>query len=224
MAQKFTNSAQEALQQAQSEAIRRDHQEIQPEHLLHALLTGGEEGGAIVPNTLSSAGVDTRALLARVEQALTRLPKVSGGSGQVYASPQLSRLLVLAEDEAKKMGDEFTSGEHFVLGLLSGSLKETPAAKSLADAGLKRDIYLKAIEKTRGGAKIQDAEPEGKYKALEKYCRDLTKLAREQKLDPVIGRDEEIRRVIQVLSRRTKNNPVLIGEPGVGKTAIVEGL
>ena len=225
-APKMTHSAQEALQQAQNEAIRRDHQELQPEHLLFALLSGegGGEGGTIVPDVLELCGVKPTTLRSKVDALLSRLPKVTGGAGQIYASSQFNRIVVLAEEEAKKLGDEYVSDEHFLLALTQSSLKDTPAAKALVEAGLKRDALLKAIDKIRGGAKIQDAEPQGKYQALKKYTRDLTALANEQKLDPVIGRDEEIRRVIQVLSRRTKNNPVLIGEPGVGKTAIAEGL
>ena len=224
-AQKFTNSTQEALQQAQAEAIRRENQEITPEHLLHALISEDEEGTAIVPNVLKVCGVDVPSLQIQIKSALDRISKVSGsGAGQIYPSPAFSRLLVFAEDEAKKLGDEFVSGEHVLLALLSPRLLDSPASRLLIQAGARRETILDALKKVRGGERIQDAEPEGKYRALEKYCRDLTALARKQKLDPVIGRDEEIRRVVQVLSRRTKNNPVLIGEPGVGKTAIAEGL
>ncbi len=222
MAPKFTNSAQESLQQAQSEAIRREHQELQPEHLLSAMLQGDEE--AVVPNILQLAGVSLPALKQAVDSSLVKLPRISGGNGQIYASTAFNRCLVLAEDEAKKRGDEYVSGEHFLLALLSSQLKDSAAGKALSSSGLTKGKVEQAIEKTRGSSKIQDPEPEGKYRALEKYCRDLTELARNQKLDPVIGRDDEIRRVVQVLSRRTKNNPVLIGEPGVGKTAIAEGL
>lgn len=218
---KFTNTAQEAIQQSQSEAIRREHQELQPEHLLHALIQDSESA---IPNILQLAGVQTDALAKRVDGALERLPRVSGGNASIYASTAYNRVLVLAEDEAKKHGDEYVSGEHFLLAMLGSQLKGSPVWKALTESGLTRDALSKAIEKVRGGAKIQDPEPESKFRALEKYCRDLTASARQQKLDPVIGRDEEIRRVVQVLSRRTKNNPVLIGEPGVGKTAIAEGL
>jgi ATP-dependent Clp protease ATP-binding subunit ClpB len=223
MATQFTVSAQEALQQAQAEAMRRDHQELQPEHLLHALVAS-EDGSGIVPNVLKIAEVDLLALKRKLEESLEKLPKVSGGTGQIYASHAFNRVLALAEGEAKKLGDEYVSGEHFLQSLLSSQLKDTAAARVLKNLGLSPESLLSAMKQVRGGAKIVDAEPEGKYKALEKYCRDLTELARKQKLDPVIGRDEEIRRVVQVLSRRTKNNPVLIGEPGVGKTAVVEGL
>lgn len=226
MAPKFTHSTQEALQRAQAEAIRRENQEIQPEHLIYALVSPGEgeAESSIVNNVLELAGVQTQVLKGRLEEALNRLPKVSGGGGAIYTSSLLNRIMVLAEDESKALGDEYVSGEHFLLALFKAQFKETPAAQALVQQGLKKETLLQAIQKIRGGAKIQDPEPEGKYRALEKYCRDLTDLARKQKLDPVIGRDDEIRRVIQVLSRKTKNNPVLIGEPGVGKTAIVEGL
>lgn len=224
MAAQFTHSAQEALQQAQAWAIRKNHQEIHPEHLLLALMDHAEGESSHAANLLELAGVNLAALKKRLTDALLKIPQVSGGNGQVYASSLLNRLLVLSEDEAKKMGDSYISPEHFLLSLYSSQLRTTPAAQALRESALSEDSLKTAIEKTRGGSKIQDPEPEGKFKALEKYCRDLTKLAHQQKLDPVIGRDEEIRRVIQVLSRRTKNNPVLMGEPGVGKTAIVEGL
>jgi len=224
MAPKLTHSAQEALQQAQSEAIRRDHQELHPEHLLYALVHSEEGQEAVVPNILQIAGVSLSALRSRLKNQLEKMPKVSGGSGQIYATPLVNKILVLAEDEAKKLGDEYVSGEHFLLAMLMPTLKDSEAAKILVGSGLKTEVLLKSIQQIRGGSKIQDPEPEAKYRSLEKFCRDLTALARQQKLDPVIGRDEEIRRVIQVLSRRTKNNPVLIGEPGVGKTAIAEGL
>ncbi len=225
MAPKFTNKCQEALQNAQSEAIRREHQELTPEHMAWALVAeGADEGG--VGNILELAQVNLPALKSRLQSELSRLPRVSGSgaSGQVYPSGPLTRLIVAAEDEAKKLGDEYVSGEHFFLGALSGSLAQSNLGKILVESGLKKGELTSAIQKTRGGARIQDAEPEAKMNVLKKYCRDLTELARQQKIDPVIGRDEEIRRVIQVLSRRTKNNPVLIGEPGVGKTAIAEGL
>jgi ATP-dependent Clp protease ATP-binding subunit ClpB len=223
MSAKLTSSAQESLQQAQAEAIRRENQELTPEHLLLALVRDESES-AIVPNMLKAAGLNLPALQAGAETALKKLPRISGGGGQIYPSPALSRVLVLAEDEAKALGDEYVSGEHFLLALFHSQLSGSPARKALADGGLTKEKLLQGIKSIRGNSRIQDAEPEGKYRALEKYCRDLTSLARNQKLDPVIGRDEEIRRVVQVLSRRTKNNPVLIGEPGVGKTAIAEGL
>ena len=222
MSSKFTNRFNEVLQRAQAEAIRREHQEVLPEHLLLALMEDGEEGGQ--GSLLELAGANLEALRKRLLSSLESAPRVSGGNGQVFASGHLNRTLVMAEDEAKKLGDQFVSGEHAILALFSSQLKSTPAALALASGGLTRQSVLDAIKKVRGGAKIEDADPEGKFRVLEKYTRDLTDLAKKQKLDPVIGRDEEIRRAIQVLSRRTKNNPVLIGEPGVGKTAIAEGL
>jgi ATP-dependent Clp protease ATP-binding subunit ClpB len=226
MTQKMTSRTQEALQQAQAEAIRREHQELQPEHLLYSLLRTDDSSGEppVAASILELAGVNLPALEKTLQTALRRLPQISGGSGQIYPSPALTRWLVLAEDEAGKMRDEYVSGEHFLLALFNPQLQASPLAKTLVDAGLTRNKLEQAVKKARGGTRIEDAEPEAKMQVLKKYCRDLTALAREQKLDPVIGRDEEIRRVIQVLSRRTKNNPVLIGEPGVGKTAIAEGL
>jgi ATP-dependent Clp protease ATP-binding subunit ClpB len=231
---KFTNSAQTILQAAQAEAIRREHQELHPEHLLSAMIAedlGGSEDAdegadsAVAADLLQAAGVSLPALRTRVDSALRSLPRVSGGGGQIYTSANLSRVMVLAEDEAKRLGDEYVAPEHFLLALLSRQLKGTPAARALEDGGVRHESFLKVVQKTRGGGAPGEAGASGgKLKALEKYTRDLTQLAGEKKLDPVIGRDEEVRRVVQVLSRRTKNNPVLIGEPGVGKTAIVEGL
>lgn len=224
MAAKFTSSTQEALQQAQAEAIRKDHQELQPEHLFYAFLSSSGDEGGVVSNILQLAGANLKAMKSRLEQSIAKLPKVTGGTGQIYASNLFNRWMVLAEDEAKKMGDEYVSGEHFLLALFSSQLRSSVATQTLTEGGITPDKIRAAMKQIRGNEKIQDENPEAKYRALEKYCRDLTDLARKQKLDPVIGRDEEIRRVVQVLSRRTKNNPVLIGEPGVGKTAIVEGL
>jgi ATP-dependent Clp protease ATP-binding subunit ClpB len=225
MAPKFTQNAQLALQEAQYEAIRRENQEIQPEHLLYALINA-DAGSAEnwVPNTLEIAGANLTAIRFNLDREIEKIPKVSGGNGQTYASSLLSRLIVFAEDEAKKLKDEYISVEHFVLALFHKQMKDTSSYKVLTESGLNHQKLLEALKKVRGNEKIQDPEPESKTKVLEKYTRDLTSLAQKNKLDPVIGRDEEIRRVIQVLSRRTKNNPVLIGEPGVGKTAIAEGL
>ena len=196
MAPKYTHSAQQSLQQAQSEAIRRDHQELLVEHLLYALVGGGDQDDddeSIIPNILKLAGVSLTDLKAQLNTLLERLPKVTGGSGQIFTSSGLTRLLVLAEEEAKKLKDEYISGEHFLLAALSSRSADAGAAKALTAQGMTREALLAAIQKTRGGAKIQDPEPKGKYRALEKYCRDLTQLAQNQKLDPVIGRDEEIR-------------------------------
>ncbi|MFU8819325.1 MAG: ATP-dependent chaperone ClpB [Desulfurivibrio sp.] len=217
---KFTMKSQEAVQEAQSLAQSLQHQELQPEHLLKVLLDQPE--GVIAP-ALQKMGVSRERLLAEVETLLGRLPKVSGGgSGQLYASPSLQRLLDRSFKVADGMQDEYVSQEHLVLALLDD--KDTAAAKALIKAGVSREAFLKALVAVRGSQRVTDPNPEGKYQALEKYARNLTDVARQGKLDPVIGRDDEVRRVVQVLSRRTKNNPVLIGEPGVGKTAIVEGL
>jgi ATP-dependent Clp protease ATP-binding subunit ClpB len=226
MSAQYTQSFQAFLQAAQSEVIRRENQELQPEHMLAAFLSSqeGESDEASILHLFELAGVNLKALRPRVESALKAFPKVSGGSGQIYASGSFNRMMVLAEDQAKKLGDEYLSAEHAVGALLLPAFSGSPAAKLLAESGLTAANWSKAIQQARGGARIQDPEPESKYKILKKYCRDLTEAAAKQKLDPVIGRDEEIRRVVQVLSRRTKNNPVLIGEPGVGKTAIAEGL
>ncbi|HET98556.1 MAG TPA: ATP-dependent chaperone ClpB [Desulfurivibrio alkaliphilus] len=217
---KFTVKSQEAVQEAQSLAQSLQHQELQPEHLLKVLLDQPE--GVIAP-VLQKMGVGRQQLAAEVETLLGRLPKVSGGgAGQLYASPSLQRLLDRAFKVASEMQDEYVSQEHLVLALLDD--KDTGAAKILIKAGVSREAFLKALVAVRGSQRVTDPNPEGKYQALEKYARNLTDVARQGKLDPVIGRDDEVRRVVQVLSRRTKNNPVLIGEPGVGKTAIVEGL
>ncbi len=224
MTTQFTRSTQEALQKAQAEAIRRSHQELQPEHLLSALSEGEQDQFSIVSNILELAGVNVKEFRKQLSDRLDRLPKVSGGGAQIYTSHLFNRWMVMAEEEAKKLGDEFVSGEHFLLGLFSSQLKDSDVTRLVSQRGVGIEQIKKAMLQIRGNSKIQDEEPEGKYRVLEKYCRDLTDQARKQKLDPVIGRDEEIRRVIQVLSRRTKNNPVLIGEPGVGKTAIAEGL
>jgi ATP-dependent Clp protease ATP-binding subunit ClpB len=214
---KFTVKAQEAISAAQDLARRQDHQAIEPEHLLQALL---EQTDGIVVPLLQKVGTDPALVADRVADALTRLPKVSGGDN--YPSQRFLKALDRAEDEAKKLKDEYTSTEHLLLALTqerSGSVGEI-----LKSSGITRDRVLAVLKDVRGGARVTSENPEASFQALEKYARDLTEEARKGKLDPVIGRDEEIRRVIQVLSRRTKNNPVLIGEPGVGKTAIVEGL
>jgi ATP-dependent Clp protease ATP-binding subunit ClpB len=217
---RFTEKSQQALQQAQALAERRQNQAIEVEHLAAALL--GEPSG-LASAILSAAGIAPQAVRAAIEKELEKLPQVSGGgsAGQAYVSPRLGRVLRQAEDEAKQLKDEYTSVEHIVLALLEDA---GATGKALRAAGLRRETLMEALRKVRGSQRVTSQNPEGTYQALEKYGRDLTKLAAQGKVDPVIGRDEEIRRVIQVLSRRTKNNPVLIGEPGVGKTAIVEGL
>jgi ATP-dependent Clp protease ATP-binding subunit ClpB len=215
---KLTTKSQEALQQAQGLAEKRNHQAIDVEHLLFALI-GQKEG--VVLALLQKLGLPAGTLVERLQKALDRLPQVTGGAGQSYITPRLKKLIESAEAEAEALKDEYVSTEHLLLAMVQDGGE---AGKILKDLGASRDKILHALVGIRGAQRITDPNPEEKYQALEKYGRDLTDLARKGKLDPVIGRDDEIRRVIQVLSRRTKNNPVLIGEPGVGKTAIVEGL
>ncbi len=218
---KPTERAQEAMSSAARIADERGNQVIEPVHLLVALL--GERDGIVVGPVLERAGADLARVQAGVEAALGRLPEVRGASAAT--GPQLSgsfrAVLRRAGQEAEALGDEYISTEHLLLALVE---EASPAREALAQGGVTRDGLLGALQQIRGSARVTDANPEGKYQALEQYGRDLTEIAERGKLDPVIGRDEEVRRVIQVLSRRTKNNPVLIGEPGVGKTAIVEGL
>jgi ATP-dependent Clp protease ATP-binding subunit ClpB len=215
---KLTTKSQEALQQAQSLAEKRNHQAIDVEHFLFALL-GQKEG--VVISLLQKLGVPVTSLTDRLQKALDRVPQVTGSTGQAFITPRLKKTIEAAEAEAESLKDDYVSAEHLLLAMLQDS-GET--GKILKELGVSRDKILNALVSIRGAQRITDPNPEAKYQALEKYSRDLTDLARKGKLDPVIGRDDEIRRVIQVLSRRTKNNPVLIGEPGVGKTAIVEGL
>ena len=218
---RFTEKLQEAIRAAQSKAVRYGHQQIDVEHLLAALL---EQEGGLAPSILLKAGLPLDSLARRLEAELDRMPKVSGPSGgpdQVYVTGRLNRLLTAAEDEARALKDEYISVEHVLLAAMDD---KGAAGRLLKEFGLTRERLMQALREIRGSQRVTSQNPEVTYEALERYGRDLTKLASQNKLDPVIGRDEEIRRVIQVLSRRTKNNPVLIGEPGVGKTAIVEGL
>jgi ATP-dependent Clp protease ATP-binding subunit ClpB len=216
---KLTMRSQAALEGARQQAIGRNHQTVEPEHLLLALLSDPE--GVVYP-LLHALGVAPKPLRDRVDAELDRQPKVyAPGAAEVRVGPALATVLDAAFREAEALTDEYVSTEHLLLALLEGS---SPAARTLRDAGVLRDGVLAALVEVRGRQRVTDQNPEDKYQVLERYGRDLTDLARRGKLDPVIGRDEEVRRVIQVLSRRTKNNPVLIGEPGVGKTAIVEGL
>jgi ATP-dependent Clp protease ATP-binding subunit ClpB len=219
---KLTEKSQEAIGQAQSLAQRQGHSQIDVEHLAVALLA--QEGG-VAARVIEKAGVSPASLMQRLQGALDRLPRVSGPgarSQQVYISARLNDALNTAETAAQQMKDEYISGEHLLLALVE--VPDGPLAEVFRAAGLTRDKLLEAAAAVRGGQRVTSPTPEGTYEALEKYGRDLTAAAQQGKLDPVIGRDEEIRRVIQVLSRRTKNNPVLIGSPGVGKTAIAEGL
>ncbi|HEY1083434.1 MAG TPA: ATP-dependent chaperone ClpB [Prosthecobacter sp.] len=219
--EKFTVKLQEAFNASQSVATRHGHQELKPAHLLAALLE--QEDGITTP-LFQKAAVSPEAvaqLKAQIPALLTRQPKVSGGSGNLYLSGGFRELMTKAEDEQKKLKDDFLSVEHVLLALLK---TKSEVSDLLKQAGLTYDTVSKALQAIRGSQRVTDQDPEGKYQTLEKYGTDLTARARKGKIDPVIGRDEEIRRVMQVLSRRSKNNPVLIGEPGVGKTAIAEGL
>jgi ATP-dependent Clp protease ATP-binding subunit ClpB len=216
---KFTIKSQEAIQESQAIAERLGHQEIKPEHLLSTLLE--QKDGVIIP-VLQKMGVNLDTLKAEVNSLLEKMPKVSGeGFGQVYASQQFKKVLDLSFNLASNMQDEYVSQEHLFLALLS---EKGTVADLLQKHSVNKNAFLQALVSIRGNQRVTDPNPEEKYQALEKYARNLTDVAKKGNLDPVIGRDDEIRRVIQVLSRRTKNNPVLIGEPGVGKTAIVEGL
>ena len=218
---RFTEKLQEAIRAAESMAGRYGHQQIDVEHLLAALL---EQPGGLAASILQKADANPETLGQRLEAELDRLPKVSGPAGapgHVYVTPRLNKLLARAEEEARQLKDEYISVEHVVLAALDD---RGAAGRLLKELGLTRERVMQALREVRGSQRVTSPNPEATYEALERYGRDLTRLASQGKLDPVIGRDEEIRRVIQVLSRRTKNNPVLIGEPGVGKTAIVEGL
>src|SRR5476649_1269259 len=219
---KFTIKSQEAMQQATELASQNGNPELQTIHILAALLQDRE--GIVIP-VLTKLGANPADVLSHVTERITHLPKVSGG-GVVDARLSSSAQTVIEQafKEADKFKDEYVSTEHLLLAIAEDKDKGNEAKKILAQAGITYDAILKALTTVRGSQRVTDQNPEGKFQALERYAKDLTELARRGKLDPVIGRDEEIRRVVQVLSRRTKNNPVLIGEPGVGKTAIVEGL
>ncbi|HVO60685.1 MAG TPA: Clp protease N-terminal domain-containing protein, partial [Terriglobales bacterium] len=216
---KLTVKSQEAVQRASQVAAEHGNPEVLPVHLLAALI---EDGEGIVPPVLEKIGIGPQAVLNDAFNEISRLPQVSGAAAQPNISQPLNQVLDSAFKEADKFKDEYVSTEHLLLAITN--LKRDPAPDILARYGATYDAILRALTAVRGSQKVTDQNPEGKYQALERYAKDLTELARRGKLDPVIGRDEEIRRVVQVLSRRTKNNPVLIGEPGVGKTAIVEGL
>lgn len=220
---KFTIKSQEAIQAAQAKAIRYGQMEVDGEHLFLALL---EQSDGLVPRLLQRMEVPVERMRERVEQELERRPKISGPGvepGRVYISQRLSRLLLKAQDEAQRLKDEYVSAEHILLAFLEeGTI--TPAGRILKEFNVNRDAFLQSLTAVRGHQRVTSASPENTYEALQKYGRDLVAEARSNRLDPVIGRDAEIRRIIRILSRKTKNNPVLIGEPGVGKTAIVEGL
>ena len=216
---KLTKKSEQAMAQAQVRATELGNPEVQPVHLLLALV---EDREGVIPSVLGKIGIPIEKLENDLHQIEEKLPRVAGSSSQPGVSQALNKVLDQAFHEIANFKDEFVSTEHLLLGIIH--LKGDPARDALVAAGITKDIFLKGLTSVRGSQRVTDQNPEGKFQALEKYAKDLTELARRGKLDPVIGRDEEIRRVIQVLSRRTKNNPVLIGEPGVGKTAIVEGL
>ncbi|MEU8788229.1 ATP-dependent chaperone ClpB [Streptomyces sp. NPDC048643] len=220
---RLTQKSQEALQEAQTAAVGMGHTEVDGEHLLLALL---DQDDGLIPRLLQQAGIEPKELRAAVREELSRRPKVTGpgaAPGQVFVTQRLARVLDAAEREAKRLKDEYVSVEHLLLALTEES-SSTAAGRLLEQAGITRNSFLSALTQVRGNQRVTSADPEASYEALEKYGRDLVIEARSSRLDPVIGRDAEIRRVTQILSRKTKNNPVLIGDPGVGKTAIVEGL
>ncbi len=217
--EKMTRKSQEAMQSAALMAERRGHPAVEPEHLFTTLLQQSE---GIVPRLLEKAGASPKGMLVDLDSALQKMSKVSGGSSKVLPSQRLIKIFTAAQNEALAMNDAYISTEHFLLAALKGS--DSEMATLFKKNGIKISQVEAAIKSTRGNQNVTDDDPENKFEVLAKYARDLTALAAEGKLDPVVGRDEEIRRVIQVLTRRTKNNPVLIGEPGVGKTAIAEGL
>ena len=214
---KFTQKSLQAVQSCERIALEYGNQEIEQEHLFYALLT---QDDSLILKMMEKMGIDKNVIVNRAEEALGRRPKVQGG--QQYVGQNLNNALIHAEDEAKQMGDEYVSVEHLFLSIMKYANKEMKAL--FKEMGIKRDDFLKALSTVRGNQRVTSDNPEATYDTLNKYGTDLVERAREQKLDPVIGRDGEIRNVIRILSRKTKNNPVLIGEPGVGKTAVVEGL
>ncbi|MEW5721410.1 MAG: Clp protease N-terminal domain-containing protein, partial [Chloroflexota bacterium] len=216
---KLTEKAQEAVLAAQELAQNNQHAQIEPEHLCVALLT---QADGVAPQIVGALGANAESIAQQFGAELARLPKVYGAAQQTGASPRLGRVLENSTQQASNLKDEYVSTEHLFLALLDHA--DGATARILRGANITRDAVLKALAQIRGNQRVTSQNPETTYQALQKYGRDLTDLARKGKLDPVIGRDEEIRRVMQILSRRTKNNPVLIGEPGVGKTAIAEGL
>lgn len=217
--EKFTIKAQEAIGTAQQLVMENGQQQLEVEHVLMALL---EDREGVVPTVFKKMGVQIEGLQNQLTTIIEKMPRVQGGSGQIFASGNFNKLLNQAMQEAKNLKDEYVSTEHLLIAM--AEMKGTDVFRLLNSKGVTKNNILQALKDVRGKQRITDQNPEGKYMALDRYARDLTELSRQGKLDPVIGRDEEIRRVLQVLSRRTKNNPVLIGDPGVGKTAIVEGI
>lgn len=217
--EKYTENARQAIVECQNIAVSEGNQEIQVEHLALALLM---QRDGLIPKLINAMGIDLALIIGELEEEIQRLPKVSGGADNVYASRRFSQVVLAAEQESTKFKDEYVSVEHLFLAIMDE--RDGKAARILTKNGLHKDDFLKALTMVRGNQRVTNQNPENSYDALNKYGRDLVQLAKEGKMDPVIGRDAEIRRTIQILSRRTKNNPVLIGEPGVGKTAVVEGL
>ena len=221
--ERFTTRSREAVQEAQAQALRRGHQQVDAEHLLHALV---RQSDGLIPRLLDACGADGAAIGHDLEVELDRRPTVGGPAaeaGKLYLTQRLGELLVRAEDEAKTLEDDFVSVEHLVLAMLAGR-PGSDATDILKKHGVSRASFADALTHIRGAQHVRSQDPESTYEALSRYGIDLVEAAKDGKLDPVIGRDEEIRRAIRILSRKTKNNPVLIGEPGVGKTAVVEGL
>ncbi|MEL7061023.1 MAG: Clp protease N-terminal domain-containing protein, partial [Acidobacteriota bacterium] len=219
----LTQKSQEAVQAAQDRAVTFGHQQVDVEHLVAVLI---DDAGGLVPRLLERMDVPVEAVRAELSRALERRPRVTGPGaepGKIFVTERLQRLLLAAQDAAKRLRDEYVSVEHLALAVLEEG-PDTDAGRILSSHGVTPDVFLQALVAVRGNQRVTSATPEQAYEALEKYGQDLVALARRGKLDPVIGRDDEIRRTIRILSRKTKNNPVLIGEPGVGKTAIVEGL
>ncbi|MBU1870493.1 MAG: AAA family ATPase, partial [Candidatus Omnitrophica bacterium] len=216
---KLTVKLQEALQEAINFAAEPGHQQVEPEHLIYTLV---RQEDSIVAACLDKLGVPTFSIIKVIEEGLKKQPSISGGNTQVYFSPRMNRLFANAAKEAQALKDEFISGEHILLAIISDN--ESVVTKELKKSGIDKERILSALSEIRGSHRVTDENPEDKFNALQKYGLDITDQAEKMKLDPVIGRDKEIRRLMQVLSRRTKNNPVLIGDAGVGKTAIVEGL
>ncbi len=217
--EKFTQNAQSAIMDCQNLGVQEGHQQLDGEHL-HLALMLQQDG--LIPKLISFMDLNTGEIVGELQAELNRLPKVQGGNDNMYSARRLNQLLINAEKIASDFKDEYVSVEHIYLALLDE--KNTPSARIFKKHNITKDGFLQALSKVRGNQRITNQNPEDNYDALNKYGRDLVELAREGKLDPVIGRDAEIRHTIQILSRRTKNNPVLIGEPGVGKTAVVEGL
>ena len=220
---KLTRKSQEALAQSQATASEYNHQQVDIEHVLSALLKDSE---GLIVQLLKRMNVDVSGMSRAVDEELAKIPRVTGSGteqGKIYITNRLERLMNRAADRAKTLKDEYISVEHIFLAMLDEG-SNTPCGRIFARLGITEERFLQTLNEVRGSQRVQSADPEATYEALEKYGRDLVQAAKTGKLDPVIGRDDEIRRVVRILSRKTKNNPVLIGDPGVGKTAIVEGL